>query len=414
VLSSQLIGLEERYGAHNYHPLDVVIERASGAWVYDVAGRRYLDFLAAYSAVNQGHCHPAIFKAMYEQAQKVTLTSRAFRNDQLPLLLKELHELTGFEMALPMNSGAEAVETALKAARKWGETVKGIPAGQTEILVAENNFHGRTISIVGFSSDAQYRHGFGPFPAGFDRVPFGDAAALHEKITPNTCAFLVEPIQGEAGIIVPPAGYLREVAAICREHNVLLICDEIQSGLGRTGRLFSYMHDEIVPDVVIIGKALSGGFYPVSAVLSSRRVLGVFSPGDHGSTFGGNPLACAIARAALRVIVDEDLSARSAELGEYALARLQGIESPHVSAVRGRGLWIAIDLNSSARPFCEALKERGVLCKETHDTVIRLAPPLMISREDLDWGLEQIEAVLLSEGEARTEVEANALTPVHA
>jgi ornithine--oxo-acid transaminase len=395
VLASRLISLEERYGAHNYHPLDVVIDRASGAWVYDVEGRRYLDFLAAYSAVNQGHCHPAIFKAMCEQAQKVTLTSRAFRNDQLPLLYRDLHELTGFEMALPMNSGAEAVETALKAARKWGETVKAIPAGDAEILVAANNFHGRTISIVGFSSDQQYRHGFGPFPAGFGTVAFGDAEALRDRITPNTCAFLVEPIQGEAGIIVPPAGYLREIAAICRENDVLLMVDEIQSGLGRTGRLFAYMHDEITPDVVIIGKALSGGFYPVSAVLASREVLGVFSPGDHGSTFGGNPLACAIARAALRVIVDEDLAARSAELGAYAIARLTNIDSPRIKAIRGKGLWIAIELDSPARPFCEALKERGVLCKETHDTVIRLAPPLTISREDLDWGLSQIEAVLL-------------------
>jgi ornithine--oxo-acid transaminase len=395
VLASHLISLEERYGAHNYHPLDVVIERASGAWVYDVEGRRYLDFLAAYSAVNQGHCHPAIYRAMCDQAQKVTLTSRAFRNDQLPLLYQELHEITSFEMALPMNSGAEAVETALKAARKWGETVKGIATGKAEILVASNNFHGRTISIVGFSSDQQYRQGFGPFPAGFGTVPFGDADALRARITSDTCAFLVEPIQGEAGIIVPPAGYLREVAAICRQNNVLLMVDEIQSGLGRTGRLFAYMHDEITPDVVIVGKALSGGFYPVSAVLSSRQVLGVFSPGDHGSTFGGNPLACAIARAALRVIVEEELSARSAELGAYALDRLKSIDNPHVAAVRGKGLWIAIELNSPARPFCEALKERGVLCKETHDTVIRLAPPLVISREDLDWGLSQIEAVLL-------------------
>ena len=413
MLAPQLIEIEGQYGAHNYHPLDVVIERASGAWVYDVEGRRYLDFLAAYSAVNQGHCHPAIFKAMCEQAQKVTLTSRAFRNDQLPLLLKDLHDLTGFDMALPMNSGAEAVETALKAARKWGETVKGIPAGRTEILVAENNFHGRTISIVGFSSDAQYRRGFGPFPAGFERVAFGDAQALREKITSNTCAFLVEPVQGEAGIIVPPAGYLREVAAICREHNVLLICDEIQSGLGRTGRLFAYMHDEIEPDVVIIGKALSGGFYPVSAVLSSREVLGVFSPGDHGSTFGGNPLACAVARAALRVIVDEDLSARSAELGKYALERLQNLNSPHIAAVRGVGLWIAIDLHSAARPFCEMLKERGVLCKETHDTVIRLAPPLTISREDLDWGLDQIEDVLRASHESLSDSEAPVLASMH-
>ena len=394
VLASELVALEDRYGAHNYHPLDVVVERAAGAWVYDVEGRRYLDLLAAYSAVNQGHCHPAILKAMYEQAQKVTITSRAFRNDQLPLLLKELHELTGFEMALPMNSGAEAVETALKAARKWGAQIKRIPADKSEILVAANNFHGRTISIVGFSSEPQYREGFGPFPAGFRKIPFGDVAALRAAITPNTCAFLVEPIQGEAGIIVPPAGYLREVAAICREHNVLLIADEIQSGLGRTGKLFAYMHDEIVPDVVIIGKALSGGFYPVSAVLSSREILGVFKPGDHGSTFGGNPLACAVARAALRVVVEEDLSRRSAELGAYALDRLRALKSPQIAAVRGKGLWLAIELNGPARPFCEALKERGVLCKETHETVIRLAPPLVIDRADLDWGIDQIAAVV--------------------
>lgn len=392
--AAQLIALEEQYGAHNYHPLDVVIERASGAWVTDVEGRRYLDFLAAYSAVNQGHCHPAIYRAMCDQAQKVTLTSRAFRNDQLPLLYKALHDLTGFEMALPMNSGAEAVETALKAARKWGETIKGIHTNQTEILVASNNFHGRTISIVGFSSDAQYRHGFGPFPTGFRQIPFGDAQALRNAITPNTCAFLVEPIQGEAGIILPPEGYLREVAAICREHNILLLCDEIQSGLGRTGRLFAYMHDEIKPDMVILGKALSGGFYPVSAVLSSREILGVFAPGDHGSTFGGNPLACAIARAALRVLVEEDLVARSATLGRHALNRLQKLSSPHVAEVRGKGLWIAIELNTPARPFCEDLKQRGVLCKETHETVIRLAPPLVIDKADLDWGIDQIVAVL--------------------
>jgi ornithine--oxo-acid transaminase len=391
---AKLIALEEQYGAHNYHPLDVVIESAQGAWVTDVAGRRYLDFLAAYSAVNQGHCHPAILSAMVEQAQKVTLTSRAFRNNQLPLLLRDLHELTGFEMALPMNSGAEAVETALKAARKWGETVKGIERDRAEIIVCSNNFHGRTISIVGFSTEEQYRSGFGPFPAGFKQVPFGDAEALRRTITPQTCAFLVEPIQGEAGIIVPPDGYLREVAKICREMNVLLIVDEIQSGLGRTGRLFAYMHDEIVPDVVIAGKALSGGFYPVSVVMSSASVLGVFQPGDHGSTFGGNPLACAVARAALRVIVDEKLAERSAELGAYALARLRKMRSKNVVEVRGRGLWLAIELNVPARPICEALRDRGELCKETHETVIRIAPPLMISREDLDWGLEQIESVL--------------------
>ena len=392
--ASELIGLEERHGAHNYHPLDVVIERASGSWVYDVEGRKYLDFLAAYSAVNQGHCHPAIFAAMVEQAQKLTLTSRAFRNDQLPLLLKDLHELTGFDMALPMNSGAEAVETALKAARKWGETVKGIPANQAEIIVCSNNFHGRTIAIVGFSSDPQYRSGFGPFTGGFREIPLGDAEALRAAITPNTCAFLIEPIQGEAGIQIPPAGFLAHAAAICRENNVLLMADEIQSGLGRTGKLFAFQHDGIVPDVAIIGKALAGGFYPVSAVLSSREVLGVFTPGDHGSTFGGNPLACAIARAALRVIVDEDLAARSATLGAYALDRLKQIKSPLVKEVRGKGLWIAIDLHSSARPLCEALKQRGVLCKETHDTVIRLAPPLNIDHADLAWGIDQIEAVL--------------------
>lgn len=392
--SEELIALENEFGAHNYHPLDVVIERALGAWVYDVEGKGYLDLLAAYSAVNQGHCHPAILQAMQEQAQRVTLTSRAFRNDQLPLLLSELHGLTGFEMALPMNSGAEAVETALKAARKWGETVKGIAPDQAEIIVCNNNFHGRTIAIVGFSTDRQYRSGFGPFPAGFRQVPFGDAEAVRAAITDNTCAFLVEPIQGEAGIILPPDGYLREVAAICREHNVLLICDEIQSGLGRTGKLFAYMHDGIEPDVLIVGKALSGGFYPVSAVLASRAVLGVFHPGDHGSTFGGNPMACAIARAALRVLIEEDLVQRSAELGLFALDRLRQMRSPYVSEVRGRGLWIALELNQPARRFCEALKTRGVLCKETHENVIRIAPPLVISRKDLEWGLEQIEAVL--------------------
>ena len=391
-----LIGLEEQFGAHNYHPLDVVIERAEGSWVYDVDGRRYLDLLAAYSAVNQGHCHPAILRALVEQAGKVTLTSRAFRNDQLPLLLRDLHELTGYDMALPMNSGAEAVETALKAARKWGVTVKGIPADRAEIVVCGNNFHGRTISIVAFSTEPQYRTGFGPFPAGFRCVPFGDLDALARAITPETCAFLVEPIQGEAGIILPPPGYLAAAAQLCRENNVLLLADEIQSGLGRTGRFFAHQHEGITPDVVIIGKALSGGFYPVSAVLSSRAILGVFQPGDHGSTFGGNPLACAVARAALRVLVDEDLCERSAALGAHGLARLEAIRSPHLVAVRGRGLWLALELNRPARPVCEALQHRGVLCKETHNTVIRIAPPLTIEREDLDWGLNEIDQALQS------------------
>ena len=393
-VATELIELEEQYGAHNYHPLDVIIERASGAWVYDVDGKQYLDFLAAYSAVNQGHCHPAILKAMTEQAARVTITSRAFRNDQLPLLYRDLHEITGFEMALPMNSGVEAVETALKAARKWGETVKGVAAGQGEIIVCGNNFHGRTISVVGFSSEQQYKTGFGPFAPGFKTVPFGDLEAFKAAITPNTVGFLVEPVQGEAGIIVPPAGYLKAVSEICKTNRVLLILDEIQSGLGRTGELFCFEHDGIRPDVVTIGKALSGGFYPVSAVLSSKEILGVFTPGDHGSTFGGNPLACAVARAALRVVVDEKLPQRSKELGEYALTRLKALKSDKIVEVRGKGLWIGIELNIKARPICEALQVRGVLCKETHDNVIRLAPPLTISREDLSWGLEQIEAVL--------------------
>jgi len=396
--TQELIALENQYGAHNYHPLDVVIERAEGVWVYDVEGKRYLDCLAAYSAVNQGHCHPKILQTLIEQAHKVTLTSRAFRNDQLPLLYRDLHELTGFDMALPMNSGAEAVETAVKAARKWGYKVKGIADGKAEIIVCANNFHGRTVTIVSFSSDEQYRDGFGPFTAGFRIIPYGDANALRAAITPNTCAFLVEPIQGEAGIIIPRAEFLKEVAAICRENHVLLMCDEIQSGLGRTGELFAYMHEGIKPDVLIVGKALSAGFYPVSAVLASKEVLGVFRPGDHGSTFGGNPLACAVARAALRVLVEEDLVRHSAILGHYFLDRLKTIHNPDVKDVRGKGLWIGIELHSAARPYCEALKERGVLCKETHDRVIRIAPPLTITAEEIDWAFERIRAVIERRG----------------
>jgi ornithine--oxo-acid transaminase len=392
--SEELITLEDRYGAHNYKPLDVIISRASGAWMYDTEGRRYLDFLAAYSAVNQGHCHPAILAALTEQAQKVTLTSRAFRNDQLPLLYEKLHDLTGFEVSLLMNSGTEAVETALKAARKWGEQVKGIAPERSEIIVCSNNFHGRTIAVVGFSSEQQYRDGFGPFTPGFRTIPFGDADALEAAITPNICAFLVEPIQGEAGILLPPDGFFKRVAEICQRHNVLLMFDEIQSGLGRTGKLFAYQHEGVTPDAVIVGKALSGGFYPVSAVLSSREVMGVFQPGDHGSTFGGNPLACAVARAALDVIVDEDLPARSAELGAYALDYLQRLRTPHLVEVRGKGLWIGLELDTAARPVCEQLRDQGVLCKETHGTVIRLAPPLVISQRDLTWGLERVKDVL--------------------
>lgn len=392
--SEELAALEDQYGARNYHPLDVVIDRAEGVWVYDVEGKRYLDCLAAYSAVNQGHCHPRILHTLIEQASRVTLTSRAFRNEQLPLLYKELHELTGFDMALPMNSGAEAVETAVKAARKWGYKVKGIEDSKAEIIVCANNFHGRTVTIVSFSSDAQYRDGFGPFTPGFKIIPYGDVNALRSAITPNTCAFLVEPIQGEAGIIIPPAGFLRDAAEVCRENRVLLVCDEIQSGLGRTGELFAYMHDGITPDMLVIGKALSGGFYPVSAVLSSKEVLGVFNPGDHGSTFGGNPLACAVARTALRVLIEERLVERSLEMGKYFLHRLQSLHSAAIKGVRGQGLWIGIELNSPARPYCEALKDAGVLCKETHDRVLRIAPPLTITREEIDWAFDRIRKVL--------------------
>jgi ornithine--oxo-acid transaminase len=388
------IELENRYGAHNYHPLDVVIERAEGVWVWDNEGNRYLDCLAAYSAVNQGHCHPRILEALIEQAHRVTLTSRAFRNGQLPLLCKELHELTGFDMVLPMNSGAEAVETAVKTARKWGYKVKGIPEDQAEIIVCADNFHGRTVTMVSFSTEAQYRDGFGPFTPGFKTIPFGDAAALRDAITENTCAFLVEPIQGEAGIVIPPEGFLKEASEICTRNRVLLMADEIQSGLGRTGKLFAYMHEGIRPDVLIIGKALGGGFYPISAVVASKEILGVFHPGDHGSTFGGNPLGCAVARAALRVVVEEDLSARSAELGAYFLGLLLSLRSPDVKEVRGRGLWIGLELHHPARPYCEALKEEGILCKETHEKVIRIAPPLVIKRSEIDWAFERIRKVV--------------------
>jgi ornithine--oxo-acid transaminase len=388
------VELENQFGAHNYHPLDIVIERAEGVWVYDVEGKRYLDCLAAYSAVNQGHCHPRIQQTLIEQAGKVTLTSRAFRNDQLGPFYRELHELTGFDKALPMNSGAEAVETAIKTARKWGYKVKGIPENKAEIIVCANNFHGRTVTIVGFSTDEQYRDGFGPFTPGFKVIPFGDISALRQAITPNTCAFLVEPVQGEAGIVIPPAGFLKQAAEACRENRVLLIADEIQSGLGRTGKLFAYMHEGIRPDLLIVGKALAGGFYPVSAVLSTDEILGVYKPGDHGSTFGGNPLGCAVARTALRVLVEEHLVERSAELGTYFLTLLKTMRSSHVKEVRGIGLWIGIELHEAARPYCEALKEQGILCKETHDRVIRIAPPLVISRDEIDWAFARIRKVI--------------------
>lgn len=391
------ISLEEHYGAHNYHPLDVVISKAEGVWVTDVEGKRYLDCLAAYSAVNQGHCHPKIYQAFISQAKNVTLTSRAFRNDQLALFYKKLHDLTGYEMSLPMNSGAEAVETAVKAARKWGYTKKGIPDGQAEIICASNNFHGRTTTIVSFSTEDSYRKNFGPFTPGFKIVEFGNLESLKSAISKNTAAFLVEPIQGEAGIIIPPDGYLREAARICKENNILLIVDEIQSGLGRSGKLFAHEYEGIRPDAIIIGKALSGGFYPVSAVIATREVLGVFSPGEHGSTFGGNPLAAAVAVAALDVLVDEKLIERSFELGKYFKERLESINSTIIKEVRGRGLWIGLELTTAARPYCEALMKEGILCKETHNTVIRFAPPLVITKEEIDWAVERIANVLAIE-----------------
>ena len=398
VLSTRdYIALEDEYIAHNYKPLDVVITRAEGAWVWDTEGRKYLDCLSAHSALNQGHCHPRIVRAMVEQAQRLALTLQAFRNDQLPLLAEELCELTGYEMVLPMNSGTEAVETALKAVRRWGYTVKGVPDDQAEIIACDGNFHGRTITVITFSPEEQYRDGFGPFTPGFELIPYADAEALERAITPNTVAFLFEPIQGEGGVVVPPKGYIRDVREICTEHNVLMVADEIQTGLGRTGKLLACEHEGVRSDVVTLGKALSGGMYPVSAVLASREVLGVLGPGDHGSTLSGSPLACAVAREALQVIVDENLCQRAAELGDYFITRLQAIESPYVALCRGKGLLIGIVLKpqaGSARRFCEALKVRGVLTKETHGNIIRLTPPLIVTKEELDWALKRIEDVL--------------------
>jgi ornithine--oxo-acid transaminase len=392
--TKEYIELEEQYGAHNYHPLDIVVAEAEGAWVKDVEGKKYLDCLASYSAVNQGHCHPKILAALQNQAKKVTLTSRAFRNDQLPLLYKKLHDISGMERALPMNSGAEAVETAVKMARKWGYQKKGIAENQAEIIVMANNFHGRTISIVSFSTEQQYRDGFGPFTPGFKVVPFGDFEALKAAITPNTCALLSEPIQAEAGILLPPAGYLKAANELCKQNNILFMMDEIQTGLGRTGKMFAFQHEDVQPDVIIIGKALSGGFYPVSAVLANTEVMDVFKPGDHGSTYGGNPLACAVACAALDVLTEENLLERSTRLGELFLKKLQSIQDPHIKEARGRGLLIGLEMDVKARPYCEALKAEGVLCKETHDYVIRFAPPLTVSEEDLNWAFERVETVI--------------------
>ncbi len=394
--TDSIIELEDEWGAHNYHPLDLVVAHARGAWVTDVEGNRYLDCLSAYSAVNQGHCHPRLLATFVEQASRVTLTSRAFRNEQLGAFCEELATLCGMEMVLPMNTGAEAVETAIKAARRWGYTKKGIAEGRAQIIVFENNFHGRTTTIVGFSSEPAYKKHFGPFAPGFTMVPFGDIEAVRAAMTDDTCAVLFEPIQCEAGVLMPPDGFLRQLADLCHEQNVLMIADEIQTGLGRTGKLFACDHEGVTPDMYILGKALSGGFYPVSAVVSRRDVLDVFGPGSHGSTYGGNPLGCAVAREALRVTQDENLVERSAELGAWLLAQVRTIRDDRIAAVRGRGLMVAIELREPARKYCEALKERGMLCKETHDFVIRLSPPLVVSQDDLAWAVDQLRAVFAS------------------
>ncbi|NMB57558.1 MAG: ornithine--oxo-acid transaminase [Chloroflexi bacterium] len=396
--SQEYIELEERIGAHNYHPLDVVITRGEGVWVYDVDGNKYLDCLSSYSALNQGHVHPRILKALIEQASKLTLTSRAFRSDQLALFYKEITELTGYDMVLPMNSGAEAVETALKVARKWGYISKKVPRNKAEIIVAEGNFHGRTISIISFSSEPAYKDDFGPHTPGFISVPFGDASALEKAITPNTVGVMLEPIQGESGVNIPPDGYLKKVREICTKTNTLFMADEIQTGLGRTGKLFATMYDDVRADILILGKALGGGFYPVSAVLADNFVLGLIKPGDHGSTFGGNPLAAAVARESLKVLIEEKLTENAAIQGEYFLEQLSEINSPKIKEVRGRGLLIGIEVTKEAgkaRKYCEALMKEGILAKETHEQIIRFAPPLTIDRATIDWALDKIRKVLM-------------------
>lgn len=395
--SQEYIALADKFGAHNYKPLDVVLTRGEGVWVEDVEGKRYLDCLSAYSALNQGHVHPKILSALQQQASQLTLTSRAFRNDQLPLLYQDIAELSGYEMSILMNTGAEAVETAIKLARKWAYQIKGIPHNQAEIITFSGNFHGRTISIISFSSENLYRDDFGPFTPGFITVPYGDIRGLIERISANTAAVLVEPIQGEAGVIIPPEGYLAELRQICDQNEILFIADEIQTGLGRTGKLFASEHEDVRPDILILGKALSGGFYPVSAVLADRSILSLFNPGEHGSTFGGNPLGAAIARAALAVIVDEQLTEKAAQMGEYLMDHLAEIPNRHIKEVRGKGLLIGVELNEKAgggRRFCERLKEKSILCKETHENVIRFAPPLIIEKEQLDWAIPRIRDVL--------------------
>ncbi|MDE2235261.1 MAG: ornithine--oxo-acid transaminase [Gammaproteobacteria bacterium] len=395
------IELENRYCAHNYHPLPVVLVRGEGVHVWDDAGNKYLDMMSAYSAVSHGHAHPRLVKSLQQQAAQLAITSRAFYTDKLGPFLKRACELTGMQMALPMNTGAEAVETAIKAARKWGYKVKNIPANKAEIIVCNGNFHGRTTTIVGFSSEAQYQHGYGPFTPGFKLIPYGDAAALEQAISPNTAAFLVEPIQGEAGIVVPPAGFLKKAWELCRKNHALLICDEIQTGLGRTGKLLACEHEQVKPDGLILGKALGGGLLPVSMFLASRDVMNVFTPGDHGSTFGGNPLAATVGLEALNVLIEEKLVERSAEMGAYLLDKLHSIHSPLIKSLRGKGLFIGIEIDrhkASAREICERLMARGILSKETHETVVRLAPPLVITREQIDWAVERIDLVLKEMG----------------
>ncbi len=397
--TQEIITWTEKWSARNYEPLPVVIERGEGVWVYDVDGRRYLDMLSAYSALNQGHRHPRILRALKEQADRVTLTSRAFHNDRMGEFLGKLCQIAGYEKALPMNTGAEAVETAIKAARKWGYLKKGVPENQAEIIVAENNFHGRTITIISFSTEAQYRYGFGPFTPGFKIIPFNDPEALESAITENTVAFLVEPIQGEGGVIVPDEGYLRKIREITTRHHVLLVLDEIQTGLGRTGKLFAFQHEDARPDILILGKALGGGVYPVSAILADDEIMDVFTPGDHGSTFGGNPLAAAVGIASLDVILEEDLPGRAAELGTYFMDELRKIQSPAIREVRGKGLLIGVEIKpeyGTARPYCERLLEEGILAKDTHHQVVRFAPPLIITREEIDWALERIRRVFQS------------------
>ncbi|OZS77037.1 ornithine--oxo-acid transaminase [Tetzosporium hominis] len=391
--TTAVIEQTEKYGANNYHPLPIVISEAEGVWVKDPEGNKFMDMLSAYSAVNQGHRHPKIIKALKDQADRVTLTSRAFHNDQLGPWYELITKLSGKEMALPMNTGAEAVETAFKAARRWAYDVKGVAEDQAEVIACEGNFHGRTMTAVSLSSDPEYKRGFGPMLPGIKLIPYGDLEALKAAITPNTAAFMMEPIQGEAGIVIPPTGFMKAAKELCEQHNVLFIADEIQAGLARTGRMFASEWEDVNPDMYILGKALGGGVFPISCVVADRDVLGVFNPGSHGSTFGGNPLACAVSIASLEVLVDEELAKRSEELGNYFKEELQKISHPSIKEVRGRGLFIGLELHEAARPYCEQLKELGLLCKETHDTVIRFAPPLVITKEELDWALERIKKV---------------------